>query len=162
MRTPRASRLLALAGAGLALGVAASPSLAATDSADTAVSATVNKYVSISAPSSVDFGAVDVNSVNVATPAGVTVVSNDPGYTLSASRTLFRATGDDLGLALKPAGADASEYVSIPTTGSALLVTGSAITPEAGTTYDFDWRLSVPFVQFGSAQSTVTFTVATP
>ena len=160
-------RPLLLAGVvGASLAVAA-PAMAA--SSGTTVTANVNTVLSVSAPASLGFGAVDPGD-NPSSSAAVTVVSNvSNGYTLTASRTAF--TPDEIPLAFSgvtgtPANASAGSAGAIPTSGSITIGTGAAgfVTPQAGAVWNVGLSLGpVGFIRDGVHSSTVTFTAtATP
>lgn len=164
---PRALRrpLVAAAGVGAAL-VMAAPAMPATDT--TTVSASVNTVLSVTAPESIDFGAVDPGQ-SYTKNAAVSVTSNvSNGYTLSASRTAF--TNGDIPLsynsATAPANATAATAGAIPTTGSRTIGASAAnsVTAATGDAWGIVLGLGpVPFTQDGAHASTLTFTVtATP
>jgi hypothetical protein len=134
----------------------------------TTVSANVNTVIAVSAPASIDFGALDVGS-QASAPADVAVTSNiSGGYTLSASRTGF--TNGDIPLGwtavTNPANTTAATPGAIPTSGSIAI---GAMTPGFVTSPTGDhWLVTmglgpIPFTLDGAHQSTVTFTAtATP
>jgi hypothetical protein len=143
-----------------AAAILAAPAFAiAQDAASTEVSATVNRFVAVTAPSAIDFGAVAVGSDNRAAGT-LTVVSNDPSAAVSVQRTAFGTTPADLSLRIL--GADLTDWTEIPVSGALALEDATGLTAEAGTGYALGFRLGVPYVRAGAARATVTFTVATP
>jgi hypothetical protein len=171
LRTASARRgALALGTAVLALGAAVPAALAVptapSSSGTTAVSASVNSKIQITAPSDFDFGALDIGGTASATGKQVTVVSNiHGGYQLSVSRTAF--SGGDIPLAINASAAPSGALLDLLsgdnaiTTSSALNLghRSSTISPSTGDTWTFGFTLGpVPFVQDGAHSSTLTFT----
>jgi len=164
---PRALRRpLVLAGGIIGVLAVAVPAVAATDT--TTVSANVNTVLSVSAPASIDFGAVDPGDSESA-EADVSVISNvSNGYTLAASRTVF--SNGDIPLAftsaVAPSNSTAASAGAIPTSGSRTIgsMTPGFVTNAAGDHWLITLGLGpVPFTLDGAHQSTVTFTAtATP
>jgi len=157
-------------GAAAVIAVAAAgPATAASD--DTTLSTSVNTRLVLSAPASVDFGALDVGGTSDVKNVPVNVVSNDSqGYQLSVARTVFTRSDRDIPVSVlvpkaslpnTATDADPDVPTAVPASGPALNLSNrtSSITAESGDNWALGMRLGpVPFTQDGGHTSTVTLT----